>query len=87
MTQITLSLTQKLMVVADAYCEATGRSRSRISTIIFGGGDRLDGVARGNDLNTRSFEKAMAWFSQNWPAQREWPAGIERPATDSEAAA
>lgn len=74
-----LTLTAKLIRAADAYCAAAGRSRSRVSTLIFGGGDRLDGVAGGNDLNTRSFEKAMRWFSDNWPAGTPWPEGVERP--------
>ncbi len=72
-------LTSQLIAVADAYCAAAGRSRSRVSTIIFGGGDRLDGVASGKDLNTRSFERAMQWFSKYWPADTPWPEGIERP--------
>ena len=75
-----LTLTAQLITAADAYCVAAGRSRSRVSTLIFGGGDRLDGVAGGNDLNTRSFEKAMRWFSDNWPADTPWPEGVERPA-------
>jgi len=81
-----MTLTESLIAVCDSFCSATGRSRSRVSTIIFGGGDRLDGVARGRDLNTRSYEKAMAWFSANWPADLAWPEGIERPAADEAAA-
>ncbi len=74
-----MTLTDNLVCVADAYCAAVGRSRSRISTVIFGGGDRLDGVARGRDLNTRSYERAMQWFSDNWPEGVAWPDGITRP--------
>lgn len=74
-----MTLTDKLLLVSDAYCAAVQRSRSRVSTIIFGGGDRIDGIARGKDLNTRSYEKAMLWFASNWPEAIAWPAGVERP--------
>jgi hypothetical protein len=74
-----LTLTDRLLKVADAYCAKVERSRARISTIIFGSGDRIDGVAEGKDLNTRSFERAMQWFSSNWPDGLIWPEGVERP--------
>ena len=74
-----MTLTDQLLLVSDAYCAAVNRSRSRISTIVFGGGDRIDGIARGKDLNTRSFEKAMQWFASNWPEAVAWPEGVIRP--------
>lgn len=74
-----MTLTDQLLCVADLYCAAVQRSRSRLSTIIFGDGMRLDGVAAGKDIQTRSFERAMAWFSANWPADLAWPEGVERP--------
>jgi len=86
-----MALTEKLLLVSDTYCAAVRRSRSRISTIIFSAGDRIDGVAVGKDINTRSYEKAMAWFASNWPEGLAWPEGVERPefevVADSPAAA
>jgi len=74
-----MTLTEQLLDVCDRYCAHVGRARSRVSTRVFGSGDRLDGIAAGKDLNTRSFERAMAWFSQNWPADLAWPEDIARP--------
>lgn len=74
-----MTLTEKLILITDRYCAHVSRSRSRISTIIFGGGDRIDGIAGGKDLNTRSYEKAMTWFATNWPADLAWPEGVDRP--------
>jgi len=74
-----LTLCEKLIRTADAYCAHVRRSRSRISTIIFGDGLRLDGIAQGKDIQTRNYEKAMLWFASNWPEALAWPAGIERP--------
>ncbi len=73
-------LLDQLLSVADAYCAAVGCRRSTLSGHLFNDGKRLDSVARlGRDLNTRSFERAMRWFSDNWPATVAWPAGIDRP--------
>lgn len=74
-----IALTDRLVRIADLYCAHVRRSRSRISAIVFGDGMRLDGVAAGKDLNTRSYEKAIRWFSENWPADLAWPEGVERP--------
>ncbi|MBI4921885.1 MAG: hypothetical protein HY834_09060 [Devosia nanyangense] len=76
-----MSLTSDLMAVAETYCSKTGRSPSRIATIIFNDGKKFDLIAGGADLGTRPFERAMAWFAANWPAGVAWPVGIERPLT------
>lgn len=68
-----------LVNLCDAYCAAARLSRSRLSTIIFNDGKALDRVAGGGDLNTRSYEKAIAWLSENWPEDAVWPDGVERP--------
>ena len=74
-----MTLTEQLIKTADRYCELARLSRSRVSTLIFGDGMRLEGIATGKDLNTRSFERAMAWFSDRWPEQAIWPEGVIRP--------
>ena len=72
-------LTSQLIEIADAYCALTGLSRSRVATVVFNDGKKLDLIAAGKDLNTRSFERAMLWFSDNWPDSAAWPEGIVRP--------
>jgi hypothetical protein len=74
-----IALTDQLIRVTDAYCAASGVTRSTVSNRIFMDGKRLDSIAGGTDLNTRSFEKAMRWFSANWPDGVVWPEGIARP--------
>ena len=41
----------------------------------------------GADLHTRRFEKAVQWFSDNWPAEAAWPEQIMRPRQTAEDAA
>lgn len=74
------------MAVADAYCLARGLSRARVATIVFNAGGALDRIASGRDLNTGSWERAMRWFSDNWPEGAEWPDQVERPSASTEAA-
>ncbi len=74
-----MPFTEQLILVANAYSEATGASLSTLSTKLFNGGGRLAAIASGGDLNTRNFEGAMRWFSDNWPDDTVWPAGVARP--------
>lgn len=83
------TLREKLMRLARSYAEATGaKSRqegggialSGISTKIFNDGKTLDRIAAGRDIVTGSYERAVQWFSNNWPDEVEWPEGVYRPA-------
>lgn len=79
---------EKLMRLARSYAEATGaKSRqqgggialSGISTKVFNDGKTLDRIAAGGDVVTGSYERAIQWFSDNWPVETEWPEGVHRP--------
>lgn len=83
---IMMTLRDQLIAVADTYCLARRLSRSRVSTIVFSAGLTLDRIAAGRDLSTGSFERAMRWFSDNWPEGAVWPDHVERPAASTEAA-
>lgn len=72
-------LRSQLLAVADAYGRATERSRARVSTIVFNAGAALDRIAAGKDITTGRWERAMAWFHNNWPEGAEWPRNIKRP--------
>lgn len=75
-----MKITEQLMMVADAYCKAKGLSLSRVSTLIFNDGKRLDAIREGSDLYTGRFEQALVWFSEHWPEGDEsWPLGVPRP--------
>lgn len=75
-----MTLTQQLVTVARTYCAARSLSMSRVSTLVFNEGKKLDAIERlGVDLSTGRFEAAMRWFSDNWPDGAAWPAAIARP--------
>jgi len=74
------SLRDQLLLVADTFTAARGLSRARVSTLVFNGGHVIDRVADGGDVTTGNFEKAIRWFSANWPENAAWPDGVDRPA-------
>jgi hypothetical protein len=74
-----MALRDQLISVMSAFSAASGMSTARLSTIIFNHGSKFDLIVRGADINTRSFERAMAWLSANWPEGVPWPADIQRP--------
>lgn len=83
MTPTPMTLTDHLLIVSDAYAAARKLSRSRVSTIVFGDGRKLDLMhEQGADIRTRRFEAAMRWFSNNWPEGADWPEAVPRPPVD-----
>jgi len=73
------NLRDQLLAVVDTYSAARGLSRSRVSTIVFNAGGTVDRIASGRDLTTGNFERAMKWFSENWPEGAVWPTDVPRP--------
>ncbi len=78
-----MNLIGRLQDIADAYCAHLSVPRERISRMLFGDQRRLDAVFTGSaGLTVANFEKAMLWFSSNWPEALAWPEGVERPFPD-----
>lgn len=75
-----MDLRTQLITVADTYGHLTGRGRKRVSTLALKQGNRLDAYAEGTLSPTVTvLERAMQWFSDNWPEGHPWPDGISRP--------
>jgi hypothetical protein len=72
--------TAELLQLARAYADAEGVSFTTISSRVFNDGKKLDAIAAGSDLYTSRLNRAVVWFSSNWPASAVWPAEIPRPA-------
>lgn len=69
-----------LLAVARAYSEATGRSLARVGTVIHNQGAFFKKLEEGGGTCTmETFDKAMRWFSENWPANAQWPESVRRP--------
>ncbi len=60
----------------EAYCRHAGRSPARVSTLIWNHGSRYRRIASGCDLTTRSYSRALQWFSDHWPSHPSVPDGF-----------
>lgn len=81
------AIVSQLVLAADAYCAGSGTSRNAVSKQLFDRGGQIDALAAGRrDVNTATFERAMKWLSDNWPADTAWPDDVDRPGRSIEAA-
>lgn len=74
-----------LMAVIDAYEAATGLPDSTVSSRVFDDGRKVGHLREGKTITVDRFAKAMRWFSSNWPAEADWPSGVERPSFEQAA--
>lgn len=71
-----------LICLGEAFCAATGKSESRVGSLIGGTGIFYRRLRAGGDCSATVYQRAMQWFSDHWPDDRDdapWPAGIDRP--------
>ena len=76
----------RLLTVARAYSEATGRSMARVATLIHDKGALFKKLEAGRNCTIDTYDKAMRWFSEHWPAETPWPDDIARPESAATAA-
>jgi hypothetical protein len=70
----------QLLTLVDAYCNATNLAEATVSSRVFFDGKRVGSLRTGGDIGVLRLQRAMQWFSDNWPADQPWPADIRRPA-------
>lgn len=72
--------TEAFLTVAETFAEAHALELRTVSSRVFDDGKVLPGLKAGQ--RTISFaraETAMQWFSENWPADTDWPSNVPRP--------
>lgn len=74
-----MDLRTNLLDLCGRYCELSGLKRSTVSTYAAGDGKFFDRVDRGRSFQIGTYNRVVAWFSDRWPEDAEWPAGISRP--------
>ena len=75
-----LTLTDQLLLVARAYCAAESVSLSVAGRRAFDESKLLVDLERGHSSPTlKRSDRALWWFSANWPAEAAWPADVPRP--------
>lgn len=74
-----MKLKDSVILVAAAYGQAVGLKDGRVSTLVFGSGDRLKRLRAGKDGLSAKLEAALQWFSDRWPDGTAWPEPVLRP--------
>jgi hypothetical protein len=69
---------EQLLKVARRYGEIEGVPLTTVSSRALNDGKKLDALERGADINVSRLERALSWFSENWP-EGDWPPDVPRP--------
>lgn len=76
-----------LITLADTLAKHQGVTHFAISMRALGKGDFFKKLKDGGDCRTRTANKVLAFFHENWPADLEWPCSIQRPSAKGREAA
>jgi hypothetical protein len=68
-----MSAISQLLLLARIYRESTGLKSVTLSWRLFGDSKKLAAIENGADIQVTRYERALQWFSDNWPDQA-WPA-------------
>ena len=72
---------EQLLKVARRYGEIEGVPLSTVSSRALDDGKKLRALEEGADINVGRLERALRWFSANWP-DGEWPSEVPRPCVE-----
>jgi len=77
-----------LIALSEALAAHLGVTHFAISMRALGKGDFFKNmIEKGADCRTQTAARLFGWFSDNWPADLEWPRHIPRPAKSKREAA
>ncbi len=72
--------------LAESYATHRGLKLSTLGIYVANDGKFFARLAEGFDCRTKTAAKVGRWFSENWPADLEWPQDIPRPAVKADGA-
>ena len=75
-----MSAIDHLLQLARIYAAAEGVELSTVSWRALGDTKKLPAIEAGKDIQVRRCDRAIQWFSDNWPAAAIWPVEVPRPA-------
>lgn len=76
-----------LVKLGEAYASHVGLELSTVSTYAANDGKWLVGLKKNTSCTLRKAAVVVAWFSDHWPLDLEWPSDIPRPPKPKEEAA
>lgn len=76
----------RLLRVAETYATTKNIALATLSKRLLNDGKRLPRLKAGTaTITISSFDNAMRWLSDRWPADVPWPDGVERPIARADA--
>ena len=69
-----------LVTLGEAYGKHNSYTLSTVSTYAAQSGSFLGRIAAGKWCHIKTYNRALQWFSDNWPADLAWPSDVPRPA-------
>lgn len=73
------SQTKNLVTLADTLAAHENVTHWAISMRITKKGDLFANFKKGGDCRSRTADRVLQWFDENWPEDLEWPSDIPRP--------
>lgn len=70
---------KSLLALAEIYALHYDITHWTLSYRVFRKGDFFNRLRAGRGCTVRSYNRAVQWFSDHWPAGVAWPADIPRP--------
>lgn len=72
-------LKEKLSMLAVEFARVSGRKPGGIWAEAAKDGRFMDRIESGQSFTVRTFDRAVQWFSDNWPDGGVWPDCVARP--------
>lgn len=73
-------LKQHLLSLSAAYAAATGMKPTAIWIAVLNDRAFPSRLKSDKTITLRTYDRAVQWFSDNWPADLDWPSEVQRPA-------
>lgn len=75
-------LVAHLLALSMRYAEARRLEESTIGRLSASDGRFFSRIREGKTFTAKKYDEVVGWFSENWPADAEWPSNITRPAVE-----
>jgi len=73
------TLKTHLLTLCGSYCESKNVSPKTVAQSACGDWRFFDRLEKGASFTIRIYDRAVRWFSKNWPDNQPWPEGLKRP--------
>ena len=73
-----------LRALIDAFCGISPLSPKTIWGRAVGDARFFQRIEAGHGFSVRTYDKAVQWFSDNWPEDAVWPPEVPRPVSGDE---